>query len=76
MQDLLFKFKFKVLLFKKGVISILHGLGNGNKWGCCGKLNWKEMENAGSLGNIFIYWLTFANEFENTILCYYFYAYT
>jgi len=54
-QDLLFKFKFKVLLFKKGVISILHGLGNGNKWGCCGKLNWKEMENAGSLGNIFIF---------------------
>ena len=33
MQDLIFKFRFQILVFKKAKISVLHHIKKGKKWG-------------------------------------------
>jgi len=43
MQDLFSKFKFEILLFKSGTISILHGVEDGRKWGCIGNIDFNRM---------------------------------
>jgi len=39
LQDLVRKFKFIIVFFKSGTISILHGLENGKRWGIFGNID-------------------------------------
>jgi len=39
LQDLIRKFRFKVVFFKTGTITLLHGLDNGKRWGIFGNID-------------------------------------
>ena len=39
LQDLIRKFRFKVVFFKTGTITLLHGLENGKRWGIFGNID-------------------------------------
>jgi hypothetical protein len=44
LQDLVRKFKFKIVLFKAGTISLLHGLNNAKRWGIFGNIDKDKTE--------------------------------
>ena len=56
LQDIITKFKFEIILFKEGTISIIHGVEDGKRWGCLGNIDWNRVELIAATGaNIFVF---------------------
>jgi hypothetical protein len=56
LQDLITKFKFEILLFKKGTLSVIHGVEDVKRWGCLGNIDWNKVKFIDATGaNIFVF---------------------